>query len=84
MIETHVKKNFIFDFTLYSNEELQNLDKTVDLFCRIKNTEQAEMMATVMLSYDNLQKQMEHVTEDDILEVFLIGKSIGRVRRKVK
>lgn len=66
MIETHVTNNFIFDSTLYSNEELQCLDKTVDLFCRIKNTEQAEIMATVMFSYDILQKQMNHITEEDV------------------
>ncbi len=68
MVETHVTSNFVFDSTLYSTEELQCLDRTVDLFCRIKNTNQAEMMATVMFSYDSLLKQRKKVTEKDIFD----------------
>ncbi len=68
MVETHITKNFVFDATLYTAEELHCLDKTVDLFCRIKNTNQAEMMATVMFSYDNLKKQIKNVTEKDIFD----------------
>src|SRR5699024_3632906 len=56
-----------FDPSLYSSDELQCLDKTVDLFCRIKNTDQAEMMATVMFSYDKLKAQNTVVTEEDVL-----------------
>ena len=66
MVETHVTKNFVFDPSLYSSSELQCLNKTVDLFCRIKNTDQAEMMATVMFSYDSLQGQNVKITEEDI------------------
>ena len=68
MVETHVTQNFVFDPTLYSTKELQCLDSTVDLFCRVKNTNQAEMMATVLFSYDSLQKQVKNVTEKDILK----------------
>lgn len=67
MVETHVTSNFVFNPALYSTYELKCLDKTVDLFCRIKNTSQAEMMATVMFSYDDLVKRMGVVTEKDIL-----------------
>ena len=67
MVEMQVTPNFVFDPSLYSSDELQCLDKTVDLFCRIKNTDQAEMMATVMFSYDKLKAQNTVVTEEDVL-----------------
>lgn len=67
MVETCVTSNFVFDPSLYSNNELKCLDKTVDLFCRIKNTDQAEVMATVMFSYDTLRRQKAKITEEDIL-----------------
>ncbi len=71
MVETHVTKNFVFDKALYSDEELQCLEKTVDLFCRIKNTNQAEMMATVMFAYDELKKVNNIVTEQDVFNYVL-------------
>ena len=43
----------------------------MDLFCRIKNTDQAEMMATVMFSYDKLKAQNADVTEEDVLRDIL-------------
>ena len=71
MVETQVTPNFVFESSLYSSDELQCLDKTVDLFCRIKNTDQAEMMATVMFSYDKLKAQKAAVTEEDVLRNIL-------------
>lgn len=67
MVETRVTPNFAFDPSLYTSDELQCLNKTVDLFCRIKNTDQAEMMATVMFSYDRLKLRNAEVTEEDVL-----------------
>lgn len=75
LLQTHVTENFVFDPSKYSQKELECLDKTVDLFCRIKNTAQAEMMATVMFSYDLLLKQKKAVTESDILKDILSWKS---------
>lgn len=71
MVETKVTDNFIFDSSLYTERELDALHKTVDLFCRIKNTDQAEMMTTVVFSFDNLAAQRDSVTEDDILQYVL-------------
>lgn len=68
MVETHVTPNFEFDSSMYSSEEGQCLDKTVDLFCRIKNIDQAEIMATVMFSYDKLKAKNAEVTEKDVLD----------------
>lgn len=75
MVETHVTSDFIFHPEMFSSDEIQILDKTVDLFCRIKNTEQAEMMATVIYSYDDLLKHMHQVSEEDILQYVLDWKS---------
>ena len=36
------------------------MEKTVDLFGRIKSTEQAEVMATVLYSYDELNAESSH------------------------
>lgn len=75
MVETHVTSDFVFHPEMYSSNEIQILDKTVDLFCRIKNTEQAEMMSTVIYSYDDLLTRINHVSEEDILQYVLEWKS---------
>lgn len=74
MVETRVTSNFIFDSSMFSESELTCLEKTVDLFCRIKNTDQAEMMATVMYSYDQLARDKESISEDDVLREVLAWK----------
>ena len=90
IVETHVTSSFVFDPALYSPKELQCLDETVDLFCRIKNTNQAEVMATVMFSYDELLKQEKRVTEKDILDDVLdwkkhwIGEKEDEIKRTIR
>lgn len=71
IIETHVTEDFVFNSSLYSNSELRILDRTVDLFCRMKNTEQAEIMAIILFSYDVLKAESAIVTEDDVLSYVL-------------
>lgn len=71
IIETHVTEDFVFNSSLYSNSELSILDRTVDLFCRMKNAEQAEIMATILFSYDVLKDESASVTEDDVLSYVL-------------
>ena len=56
MICFHVSDDVIVDREKYTEEEWKAVKKTVDLFGRIKRTEQAEMIATVLYSYDELQK----------------------------
>lgn len=74
MVETMVTSSFVFDPSMFSDSELKCLEKTVDLFCRIKNTDQAEMMATVMYSYDQLAKSKTSITEDALLHEVLSWK----------
>lgn len=75
MVETHVTSDFVFHPEMYSSDEIQILDKTVDLFCRIKNTDQAEMMATIIYSYDDLMKHKGKVSDQEILQYVLNWKN---------
>ena len=74
MLETHVTPKFVLPKEMYSVEELNTVDATVDLFSRIKNTDQAEMMATVMYAYDQLLKKSPVVEEKDIFDYVLTWK----------
>lgn len=58
----------------FSEDELNAVKKTVDLFGRVRNTEQAEMIATVLYSYDQLIKKMNQVSDKDIYEYVLSWK----------
>ncbi len=44
------------------------MESCVDLFCRMKNTHQAEMITTVIFEYDELIKQKKRVSEQEIYE----------------
>lgn len=67
MIEVNVSPAFTLQREHYSVKELKAMDLCIDLFCRIKSTDQAEMMATVIYEYDELSKTREKVTEEEIL-----------------
>lgn len=57
MIRITVPDSFVLDKSLYSEKDMLVVDKTIDLFSRIKNTEQAEMITTVLYSYDCVSKE---------------------------
>ena len=65
-------------------EELKQLrpkiDKTVDLFSRIKNTDQAEEVATVIYAVQNLKQERppDEVTEEELFRYILDWKKIWR------
>ena len=73
MIETLVAPDFRLDRSKYTSEELALMDKAIDLFCRIKDTGHAEMITTILFSYDQLADNGP-VSEDDILQYILIWK----------
>lgn len=66
MIEINVASSFSLHREDYTSTELQVIDACIDLFSRIKNTSQAEMIATVMFEYDELYALHNTVTEEDI------------------
>ncbi|MGI6354259.1 MAG: macro domain-containing protein [Lentisphaerae bacterium] len=53
-------------------ESMQDkISKTVDLFCRIKNTEQAEEVATVFYATRQVKAAQQHATEQDIFDYII-------------
>jgi O-acetyl-ADP-ribose deacetylase (regulator of RNase III)/uncharacterized protein YwgA len=62
-----IKKDFSKDL-----EDLEpKISKTVDLFSRIKNTDQAEEVATILFAAKDLKNKNKDVTEDDILNYII-------------
>ncbi|MGN0375079.1 MAG: Appr-1-p processing protein, partial [Butyrivibrio sp.] len=55
----------------FTNEELNAVKQTVDLFGRVKSTEQAEMIATVLYSYDQLIKERDEISDKDVYDYVL-------------
>ena len=66
------------DFTVALNNWLQIIEKTTDLFLRV-NTDQAEVIATVMFAADSLKTEKRAVpTEVEVLEAVLRWKQKRR------
>jgi len=75
MVETIVSPSFQLDIRNYSSQELTCVQATYDLLSRIQSTDQAEMIATVLFSYDELLKKNKSVTEKQIFEHVLHWKN---------
>lgn len=71
MISLNVSDDVNIEKKQFSEDEWIAVQKTVDLFGRVKKTEQAEMIATVLYSYDELQKKQENVSDKDIYDFIL-------------
>jgi O-acetyl-ADP-ribose deacetylase (regulator of RNase III)/uncharacterized protein YwgA len=58
----------------------RKIDKTVDLFSRIKNTDQAEEVATVIFAVQNLKQERkpEEVSEADLFDYILEWKKLWK------
>ena len=68
MIEVHVAPTFVLQASSYTQSELKAMESCVDLFCRIKRTDQAEMLTTIIFEYDNQKKQSKRVSEKDVFD----------------
>ena len=66
MVETIIPESFHLDMSLFSIEDIQRANKTFDLMSRIQSTAQAEMIATVLFSYDELSETLVQVTEENV------------------
>lgn len=71
MISLNVSDDVDIEKKQFSKDEWEAVRKTVDLFGRVKRTEQAEMIATVLYSYDELQKKQENISDKDIYDFVL-------------
>lgn len=68
MVEVTVDNGFMLHSDEYSKDELDAINKTVDLFSRVKNTEQVEMIATVIYAFDQLLNENHNVSDEDVYE----------------
>ena len=71
MISIKVPDNVKVKREKFSDAEWEAMKKTVDLFGRVKSTEQAEMIATVLFSYDQLSKSMKSISDKDVYDFVL-------------
>ena len=74
MIVTVVDPRFAFPVKDFTEEEIKKAERAVDLLSRIKSTDHAEMIATVLFSYDELKAAKETVTDLDVYEDVLAWK----------
>ena len=74
MIETVVSPAFQFPDNQFTPEEMRNADRAVDLLSRIKSTEHAEMVATVLFSYEELENTGNKIKDVDVFNHVLVWK----------
>ena len=67
MVAVHASNAFSLDMAQYPDDILKKVRKTIDLFLRVKNTNHAEMLTTVLFAYDQLKASNNRVSEMDVL-----------------
>lgn len=75
MISLSVADGVVLKKDRYTEEEWNAVVKTVDLFARVKRTEQAEMIATVLYAYDQLALSEAIISDKDIYDYVLNWKT---------
>lgn len=68
MISLSVSDDVVIKKDRFTDKEWAATEKTIDLFGRIKSTEQAEMIATVLFSYDELAKNESRISDKDVYD----------------
>lgn len=66
-----VSKDFKIDKSLYQKKDIDNANKTFQLFKRIKDTTQAELITTIIFSFDTLKELYNEVTENMIYQYII-------------
>jgi O-acetyl-ADP-ribose deacetylase (regulator of RNase III)/uncharacterized protein YwgA len=74
MVSLSVSENVVIHEEKFSREEWLAMKKTVDLFGRIKSTEQAEMIATVLYAYDELNSEKKVIMDKDVYDFVISWK----------
>lgn len=83
MIRIRPSDSFTFQPERFTASELGAVEKTVDLFSRIRNSEQAEDAATLIFAHDRLRAEGTCVSEDQILRYVLDWKPRWKNSAKV-
>lgn len=86
MMRITVPDTFILDKSLYSKKDMLVVNKTIDLFSRIKNTEQAEMVTTVLYSYDCVSKEKtsEKISDSDVYDYVVNWKKHWKNKKDIE
>ena len=74
MVSLSVPENVVIHKEKFSEEEWLAMKKTVDLFGRIKSTEQAELIATVLYAYDVLTCEKKEIIDKDVYDFVMSWK----------
>ena len=83
MVSLSVSKDVVIQKDKFSQDEWSAMEKTVDLFGRIKSTEQAEVMATVLYSYDELNAKKTHkISDKDVYDFVMDWKPYWEQEKK--
>ncbi|WP_270640610.1 type II toxin-antitoxin system antitoxin DNA ADP-ribosyl glycohydrolase DarG [Longibaculum muris] len=61
-----VTDQFKIDKSLYTKEETQIVNKVYSIFKGIRNASQAEILTTILFSYDELSKKYDNITENTL------------------
>ena len=77
MVETVVAPSFVLPSGMFTDEEIGCADRAFDLLSRVKSTSQAEMIATVLFSYDGIAKDTQP-TEQQVYDHVMNWKSRWR------
>ncbi|MCD7785567.1 MAG: macro domain-containing protein [Oscillospiraceae bacterium] len=71
MVETVVSPDFKLQEDQFTEQDIKNADQAFDLLSRIRSTDQAEMVATVLFSFDELLKQGSNPKDVDVFNHIL-------------
>lgn len=74
MVSLSVSDSVVIQEDKFSQEEWLAMKKTVDLFGRVKSTNQAEMIATVLYSYDELNNGKQKISDKDVYDYVMSWK----------
>lgn len=74
MVSLSVSDSVVINEDKFSQEEWLAMKKTVDLFGRVKSTDQAEMVATVLFSYDELLSLKQKISDKDVYDYVMAWK----------
>ena len=81
MIEMQVTNNFNFEERNFSSKDIMAMNKTIDLFARIKNTAQAELISTIIFAERYLSYNNEYVSENDIYNYIIEWKPKWKIAK---
>lgn len=84
MIETVVSPKFTLPVEMFTEEDIFRANQAIDLLSRIKSTDHAEMVATVLFSYDELVASASNPTDLDVFNHVLSWKPRWKTKKEAE